>query len=75
MVKESWKGSVEGMPMIKFHKKLQILKGVLRQWNKETFGHVTQKVKQLEDKVMAAKHGYEQDHTRIEGECTSPKQV
>lgn len=45
---------VTNRPMVKFHKKLKFLKSKLQQWNKKTFGHVSQEVKHMENAILAA---------------------
>lgn len=49
IVEENWQIQVEGSPFNVVHIKLKKLKGILTQWNKETFGNVFRKIATLED--------------------------
>lgn len=59
-----WDKYVEGRPMVRFHMKLKQLKEKLREWNKRSFGHLSQGDKQMEDAMMCAEHAYDLDPTK-----------
>ena len=53
-VKKCWKRKVVGNPMWIFHAKLKRLTKTLREWSKQEYGDIFEKVKQYEDEVKKA---------------------
>ena len=53
-VEKCWKRKVVGNPMWIFHAKLKRLTKTLREWSKQEYGDIFEKVKQYEDEVKKA---------------------
>ncbi|XP_026378724.1 uncharacterized protein LOC113273178 [Papaver somniferum] len=53
-VQEIWKIHIPGNPIFVFMKKLKILKQEIKKWNWTSFGDITKKIKEAEDKVLQA---------------------
>lgn len=49
IIKNAWTFPQQGFPMFKLKGKIEEMKKALKKWNKEEFGHVQTKVKQLTD--------------------------
>ncbi|GAA0156478.1 hypothetical protein LIER_13970 [Lithospermum erythrorhizon] len=60
IVEENWQLPLNGDPLFVLGMKLKRLKGVLRDWNKATFGNVFTMVEQAEEEVQECEAAYEQ---------------
>lgn len=50
-VKKGWEIEVKGNPMMVIHKKLKLLKPVLKKFNKERYSNISERVLRLRDKL------------------------
>ncbi|GAA0171395.1 hypothetical protein LIER_41148 [Lithospermum erythrorhizon] len=63
LVEDNWLLPLEGDPLFVLGMKLKRLKGVLREWNKATFGNVFTMVELAEEEVQECEAAYEQSPT------------
>lgn len=63
VVKEALAEEVMGRPMMKFSNKLKYMRRKLKEWNKEIFGRVDQRVCGTEDMVLQMEVLFENDPT------------
>ncbi|GAA0168908.1 reverse transcriptase [Lithospermum erythrorhizon] len=63
LVEDNWLLPLVGDPLFVLGMKLKRLKGVLREWNKETFGNVFTMVERAEEEVQECEADYEQSPT------------
>ena len=52
LVREAWNQNVDGSPMVKVSRKLQILKSMLRKWNIDIFGQVHLELANVEARMV-----------------------
>lgn len=65
IVQEVWDTRTVGRPIVKFANKLKALRRRLREWNKEVFGRVDQRIKEDEDFIMEEEMAFKQDPTEL----------